>query len=783
MNPALGGVALAVVIGAVIAGSARNARVAILGLVVALLGAPFLADPIASPVGIAGRLVAAVLAGYLLWIAARGPDPRTGGSSVGWPTDAFVAAAAAVVGYGSHGLGAPALGPPEAQAAGFALAALAVLPVVNGRDVMRIGLGLGLLLSGALLVRTGLGGTPDQLEEMHDGGSHRDPRWRRRRPRGRRPDRRHRGLRTRHVHAGRLATGACVAADPRLAARARRRAPRTAMSLVAFVVIAFGSACLAFALRRRGRSAAIVGLVGLFVVTILAIAMDPAQVVVVGSAGLVTTAYLRLFLILGSLVGLGLYVTGLAAGTRRDAPSVTLAILAAVALTMALTDPRASVLVATAAGLFGVLATLVPTGGRVGATVGIREARAVVVAGTLAIAATAWFGRDLTQLAAQPVVFGLAYLAFALAVAVRFGAIPFHLWAARLTDSVPETALPILMALAPASLAVVALAWIDASVAPLPVDMDAARAVVLAVAIASIVLSAIAAFVQDDLEHVVGYSIIGDAGVVLLALAALQPEAWPPGRTWILAFVVTRGAFAAWAGGVRTGLGTGRISDLRGWALRSPILVVAFGLVVVASIGLPGFAAFEARSSLVNLALDQPVAAIVLLGTFGPLAYYGRLLVIGLTRPDRELVPGRPWRPTVTAPDLTAARSWMRTTWDVNRAFSAASVAALLGLLALATSVGAFGGPSAAAGLPPSVQIPGETFLPVASDEVPPPLDSAAPSASAARPSAAPSASAVTPSGSAVPSSSGASPSSSAAPSSAGPSSSGSARPSASSSR
>ena len=42
------------------------------------------------------------------------------------------------------------------------------------------------------------------------------------------------------------------------------------MSLVAFIVVAFGSACLAFAFRRRGRSAAVIGLVGLLVVTILA---------------------------------------------------------------------------------------------------------------------------------------------------------------------------------------------------------------------------------------------------------------------------------------------------------------------------------------------------------------------------------------------------------------------------------------------------------------------------------------------------------------------------------
>jgi len=166
VNPALAGVALAVVIGAVVAASAHRARAAILGLVVTLVGTPAIADPPAEALGLAARLVGAVLAGYLLWIATRGHNVRTAGSRVGWPTDAFVAVAAAVVGYGSHGLGAPASGPAVASAAGFALAAVAVLPVVTGRDVLRVGLGLMLLLSGALLVRTGIGGTPDALEEV-----------------------------------------------------------------------------------------------------------------------------------------------------------------------------------------------------------------------------------------------------------------------------------------------------------------------------------------------------------------------------------------------------------------------------------------------------------------------------------------------------------------------------------------------------------------------------------------------------------------------------------------
>lgn len=170
MNPALVGVALAVVLGAVIAGSARNARTAVLGLIITLIGAPFIADPLPDTLGLAGRLVGAVLGGYLLWIVGRGTDtrtaPRTGGSRLGWPAEILIAAAAATVGYGSHGLGAPPTGPAIAQAAGFALAALAVAPTVNGRDILRVGMGLNLLVCGATLVRTGLGGTPEPLEQL-----------------------------------------------------------------------------------------------------------------------------------------------------------------------------------------------------------------------------------------------------------------------------------------------------------------------------------------------------------------------------------------------------------------------------------------------------------------------------------------------------------------------------------------------------------------------------------------------------------------------------------------
>jgi formate hydrogenlyase subunit 3/multisubunit Na+/H+ antiporter MnhD subunit len=283
---------------------------------------------------------------------------------------------------------------------------------------------------------------------------------------------------------------------------------------------------------------------------------------------------------------------------------------------------------------------------------------------------------------------------------------------------------------APAAFAIVALAWADASIAPLGADVDLGpvRAVVLAVAVTSIVLASLAAFIQDDIEHIVGYAIIGDAGVVLLAVAALDPEAWAPARTWVLAFVVARSAFAAWAAATRTTFFTGRVADLRGWAIRSPALAAILAVVIIASIGVPGLAAFDARSAIVGLAIDGPLSALILLGTLSPLAYYGRLLVVGVARPEGGRAGAVGWRPVVSPVDLTDVRRWMTRTWSDNLAITATIGAALLAILALSVSSGAFGASQAAAGLPPTLEVSTESFAP-GEPEVP--VDSDAPSAPA----------------------------------------------------
>jgi hypothetical protein len=155
VNVALAVFAGVAVAGAVLAVSTRDVRATVLGLLVVFLAAPLIASPWPDPPAILARVAGALLAARLLTIGLRGEE-ATVGTRIGWPTEALAGAAGAVIGYGSHGLGAVALGPAEAQAAGFGLVAVAIAPMFTGRDVLRLGVGSVLLVMGAVLIRVGL---------------------------------------------------------------------------------------------------------------------------------------------------------------------------------------------------------------------------------------------------------------------------------------------------------------------------------------------------------------------------------------------------------------------------------------------------------------------------------------------------------------------------------------------------------------------------------------------------------------------------------------------------
>ena len=81
-------------------------------------------------------------------------------------------------------------------------------------------------------------------------------------------------------------------------------------------------------------------------------------------------------------------------------------------------------------------------------------------------------------------------------------------------------------------------------------------------------------------------------------------------------------------------------------------------MVAVATVGLPGLVSFDVRMALVRLASDGPARAVLSLGAIAALAYYARLLAVGLADPApgvRAVAGDRPrW------PEGVALAGWAR---------------------------------------------------------------------------------------------------------------------------
>jgi NADH:ubiquinone oxidoreductase subunit 2 (subunit N) len=442
----------------------------------------------------------------------------------------------------------------------------------------------------------------------------------------------------------------------------------TPMQLPLLLVIgALGAAGSAWGLARGGRAArwgALGGGAALFLLLALTLTMatpvpgastgDAAATVTDGGlfdGRLVPTAYLRLTL---GLWGMDAAVVVCLAWLLGGLPQLrgvlpgTLAAMTGGAVVLASADLAVGAAAAAASGLAALLA-VPPTRGRAAVAAAARELRLALVVGAvlLAVVAVAPLTAALTlggagaagtgvgggsgpaTAAGASALLGLAALAVTLGIGARLGAVPFHVRFSRLADAGSPVDLPLLLAWLGVPVVVAGLAIVDGQIAPLALPLEGERAVVIAVAFVTLVAAATAAFVQDDLRHAAGYLVIADGGLVLLGFAALDPAAWGPARVWLVAMAASKTALIAWSAVAEDRFETRSIPDLRGWLRRSPILATGLVLTAVATFGIPGWVAFEARGTLARLAVDAPWDALLVIAGFLTLPTYLRLLVLG----------------------------------------------------------------------------------------------------------------------------------------------------------
>ena len=172
MSAGLAALAIGLAAAGVLSVGTRDTRSSIVALAVVAVVSPVLATGLPEPLALAARLLAGLLAAYLLWASVRGTASQAP-SPIGIDAALALAVAGGLAGYfgavsavGGASPGDAGAPVPEAVAAGVALLATGAPALFAGRDALRASVGALLVVHGAWLVRGGLVGSTSAAEEL-----------------------------------------------------------------------------------------------------------------------------------------------------------------------------------------------------------------------------------------------------------------------------------------------------------------------------------------------------------------------------------------------------------------------------------------------------------------------------------------------------------------------------------------------------------------------------------------------------------------------------------------
>jgi NADH-quinone oxidoreductase subunit M len=221
----------------------------------------------------------------------------------------------------------------------------------------------------------------------------------------------------------------------------------------------------------------------------------------------------------------------------------------------------------------------------------------------------------------------VVFLGVLLGFAVKVPLVPFHTW---LPSAYAEAPTSVTMILTGAMSKMGLYGFLRILLPMVPAQMREALTPLLWLAVATVVLSACAAFAQKDLKRVLAYSSINHLGYCLLALfASVQTGAlearWAAERAAALNGVLlqmfnhglTAAALFCFVGFIeqRSG-GRRRLDDFGGLRRAAPILAGLMGISLFASMGLPGLSGFVGEFLIFKgvFALAPWAAALAALG-------------------------------------------------------------------------------------------------------------------------------------------------------------------------
>jgi NADH-quinone oxidoreductase subunit M len=231
------------------------------------------------------------------------------------------------------------------------------------------------------------------------------------------------------------------------------------------------------------------------------------------------------------------------------------------------------------------------------------------------------------------------FVAFFLGFAIKVPMVPFHTWLPYAHGQAPTIGSVILAAVL---LKMGTYGFIRFSL-PLFPDASVAMMIPMAVlAIIAIVYTAMVAYAQEDMKQVIAYSSVSHMGVIILGIFALNVEGIGGSIFLMISHGIVSGALFMLVGVIYDRRHTKMMSEFGGLARPMPMYATIFGVMLMASVGLPltiGFVG-EFLSLLGFFAVSPVLTAIagltIILGAVYMLVLYKKSFFGPVTNPVNE---------------------------------------------------------------------------------------------------------------------------------------------------
>jgi NADH-quinone oxidoreductase subunit M len=231
------------------------------------------------------------------------------------------------------------------------------------------------------------------------------------------------------------------------------------------------------------------------------------------------------------------------------------------------------------------------------------------------------------------------FVAFFLGFAIKVPMVPFHTWLPYAHGQAPTIGSVILAAVL---LKMGTYGFIRFSL-PLFPDASVAMMIPMAIlAIVAIIYTAMVAYAQEDIKQVVAYSSVSHMGVIILGIFAINAEGVGGSIFLMISHGVVSGALFMLVGVIYDRRHTKMMNEFGGLAKVMPMYAVVFGIMLMASVGLPltiGFVG-EFLSLLGFFAVSPVLTAMagvtIILGAVYMLVLYKKTFFGPVTNPINE---------------------------------------------------------------------------------------------------------------------------------------------------